>query len=79
MARPTERDVRLVSAYLRTGSTKGAACELGIRDDTYRHRLRRVYLRHGVGSMAQLVYVLRHELPDPTDDALGAKQVTPDD
>lgn len=62
MPRPTEREIVLVSAYLRTGSTAAAACDLGIRPETYRHRLGRVYRRHDVSCMAQLVFVLAEDL-----------------
>lgn len=73
MPRPTEREIRLVSAYLVTGSCKGAACELDISPETYRHRLGRVYQRHNVTGMAQLVFVLAEDLRPHvgvTNDAL---------
>lgn len=64
MTQATERDIRLVAAYLATGSTKEAAASLGLRDETYRHRLGRVYRKHGVRNMVELVWHLRHELDE---------------
>lgn len=79
MVRPTETDITLVSVYLATGSTKEAAAALGIRDATYRHRLGRIYRKHGVANMAQLVYHLRAELTDVTDAPLVAQVAAADD
>lgn len=60
----TESELRLVAVYLATGSTKGAAARLGITDEAYRWRLGRVYRRHGVCNMAQLVWRLRDDLAE---------------
>jgi hypothetical protein len=55
---PTASDLRLVGAYLATGSTKEAARDLGMTDAAYRHRLCRLYRRAGVRNMAALLHAL---------------------
>jgi len=58
MPQATPADVRLVVAYLATGSTKGAAYSLGITHVAYRARLNRLYRRNGVHNMTTLVFVM---------------------
>lgn len=69
MPTATPAQIALVEAYVRCGSAKAAAECLGVRPDTYRQRLSRVYARFQVTNMGQLVYVLRFQLdlPDVTD------------
>ncbi len=62
MVRPTQGEVTIVAAYLSAGSCKAAASELGIHPDTYRHRVGRIYRRHGVTNMAQLVLVIADDV-----------------
>ena len=62
MVRATDREIVIVAAYLSAGSCKGAADDLGIRPETYRHRLSRIYSRHGVGNMGQLVLILADDV-----------------
>ena len=83
MVRATDREIVIVAAYLSTGSCKGAADDLGIRPETFRHRLSRIYLRHGVSNMAQLVFVLaddvRPHVRHDTDGPLVAEACCSDD
>ena len=62
MVRATDREIVIVAAYLSSGSCKGAADELGIRPETFRHRLSRIYVRHGVSNMPQLVFLMADEV-----------------
>jgi DNA-binding NarL/FixJ family response regulator len=56
---PTEkREIATLRAYLRTGSTKKAAAQLGVTDSTVRQRLARYYARIGVSNAAQAAYLL---------------------
>lgn len=83
MARPTEREIRVVVAYLEAGTCKAAADDLGIRPETFRHRLSRIYVRHGVSNMAQLVFMLaddvRPHVRHDTDAPLVAEACCSDD
>ena len=83
MVRATDREIVIVAAYLSSGSCKGAADVLGIRPETLRHRLSRIYARHGVVGIAQLVLVVaddvRPYLQSDTDGPLVAEACCLDD
>ena len=83
MVRPTDREIVIVAAYLSAGSCKGAAENLGIRPETFRHRLSRIYVRHGVSNIAQLVLVVADEVRphvrNDTDGPLVAEACCLDD
>ena len=56
MPTATPADLRLVVAYIASGSTKCAAHELGMTHEAYRRRLSRLYRRQGVCNMASLIH-----------------------
>lgn len=58
----TERELRLLIRYLETGKLASAAADLGLPEATAKNRLRRLYQRNGIGSIAQAVWRFRHEL-----------------
>jgi hypothetical protein len=68
--RVTPSEVRLVQAYLLSGSCKAAAARLGIRDETLRHRLGCAYARHAVAGMPALVWTCRRELEAAVEDTV---------
>lgn len=63
MPRATDADLRIVAAYLATGSCKCAARRMAITEDAYRGRLSRLYRRFGVAGFGQLIYVLGDQVP----------------
>ncbi len=76
MPTATQAEVRIVVLYLTCGSVKVAADEFGITDRAFRERLARIYRKYRVTNRAQLVYVLRHQLPDGltvTSDTLDGR------
>jgi hypothetical protein len=73
MPTATPADLRIVEAYIVCGSGKAAAASLGIRPDTYRHRLSRIYVRFAVTNMGQLVHLLAGQLECPTDAGVPSR------
>jgi hypothetical protein len=63
MPRATEAQLALVEAYVRTGSHKCAARRLRMTEDAYRARTDRLRRHFGANGMAQLVYMVRDQLP----------------
>ncbi len=55
---PTPRELQVLAASLRAGSTKAAAHELGISDATVRNHLSRLYGRLDVDCMSQAAAAL---------------------
>lgn len=51
-------EIATLRAYLRTGSTKKAAAQLGVAEGTVRQRLASYYARTGVANAAQAAYRL---------------------
>lgn len=64
MPTATPAELRIVVVYLVNGSVKAASVEYHISDRAFRQRLDRIYRKYGVSNRAQLVYVLRAQLPD---------------
>lgn len=56
--RAERAELAALRAYLRTGSTKGAAHQLGLADSTVRQRLASYYARTGRANVAQAAYYL---------------------
>lgn len=55
---PTRRQVEVLRAYIRAGSTVAAAHDLGIAESTVRHHLSHLYRRTGWSNAAQAAYRL---------------------
>jgi DNA-binding CsgD family transcriptional regulator len=68
--RPTDREVRVVTAVLVTGSEKAAAHRLGLSHSTVKHHLASARSRVGATTTAQLVWILAPRLPEPEGLAL---------
>jgi DNA-binding NarL/FixJ family response regulator len=74
--RPTRRQVEVLRAYIRAGSTAAAAHDLEIDETIVRQHLSGLYRRTGVANVAQAAYLLgKAETPDP----VGADRSGPDD
>ena len=67
---PTPGQLRVLAAYLRTGSQKAAAHELGISQRTVKAHMGNLYLRLGVGGILETLTDLGwaaapSEVPEP--------------
>jgi hypothetical protein len=60
--RITHRETELLAVYLETGKLYTAARRLGLPEATAKNRLRRLYQRNGLQSIAQAVWKFRHEI-----------------
>ena len=64
ISRATDREVRVVAAILEAGSEKAAAHRLGLSHSTVKHHLANARSKVGVGTTAQLVWILAPRLPE---------------
>jgi DNA-binding NarL/FixJ family response regulator len=59
----------VVASVLVAGSEKGAAHRLGVSHTTVKHHLANARSKVGVGTAAQLVWILGPRLPEPEGGA----------
>jgi DNA-binding CsgD family transcriptional regulator len=59
---PTPREIRAIRAYLRAGSAREAAHELGCAESTVKNHLANARAKVGAKTTAELVFKLYREL-----------------
>lgn len=59
---PTRHELDVLAGVLREGTTKGAACSLGLAESTVKAILATVRAKAGAANTTQAVWILRREL-----------------